>query len=344
MLHSGKGRELVGLGRRCMDPSERLHILEVGVLWTLMGKSHTLVVAYLRHQDDSSDLLHLWVLSWRNAVHVASDLSAKIRDADESLEDILGEHVGVANFFEVIRVDVDMISPQMHVGGRYGSHSPVSLRGELLSFILGESCDNHLSAMDVGRLECLRLQLADGRVLVGNPLHLLLLNARWCHVHAKNDVFGLAHGQACDVDVVLLGVIGQNEVLQLDFDMHPLLVGQCWPDMVRLRDHALVWRQDDLGSLWMQMEGSQDQDEPTEAGEALDALLPVIVEIEQKHLWLCRFQDAITKFLDLQASLERKLQLAALDHNIWEVEQMDLQGIQHTLSRDDDLLWLFFDR
>jgi hypothetical protein len=38
-------------------------------------------------------------------------------------------------------------------------------------------------------------------------------------------------------------------------------------------------------------------------------------------------QDQITEFLYLHTSLERKLQLTALDDNIWKIEQMDLKGV-----------------
>jgi hypothetical protein len=38
-------------------------------------------------------------------------------------------------------------------------------------------------------------------------------------------------------------------------------------------------------------------------------------------------QDQITEFLHLHTSLERKLQLTALDDNIGKIEQMDLKGV-----------------
>ena len=38
--------------------------------------------------------------------------------------------------------------------------------------------------------------------------------------------------------------------------------------------------------------------------------------------------------------MEGELQLAALDHNVGEVKEVDLQWIQHALPRDNDLLWL----
>ena len=89
--------------------------------------------------------------------------------------------------------------------------------------------------------------------------------------------------------------------------------------MVRLGNDTLVRSQDDLCSLRVQVKGTQDEDEPGKAGETLNALLPVVVKVEQKHLRFCSFQYAITELLDLEARLERKLQLATLDHDVWEV-------------------------
>ena len=55
-------------------------------------------------------------------------------------------------------------------------------------------------------------------------------------------------------------------------------------------------------------------------------------------------QDQITKLLHLHAGLERQLQLATLDDNVREIEQMYLERIQHALSSDNDLLRLLFHR
>ena len=52
------------------------------------------------------------------------------------------------------------------------------------------------------------------------------------------------------------------------------------------------------------MKGPQNQNEPAEASEALNALLPVVVEVEKKHLWLGCLEDSITEFFNLQAGLE----------------------------------------
>ena len=46
----------------------------------------------------------------------------------------------------------------------------------------------------------------------------------------------------------------------------------------------------------------------------------------------------------LEASLEGKLKLGSLDDDVGEIEQMDFERIQHSLSGDDDLLGLFLYR
>lgn len=102
--------------------------------------------------------------------------------------------------------------------------------------------------------------------------------------------------------------------------MHPLLVSESWPDVMWLGHHTLVRCQDDLRSLWMQVEGTQDQNEPAKASETLNTFLPVIVKVEQEHLRLRGFEDPIAELLDFETSLERQLQLAAFNHDIGEVE------------------------
>jgi len=71
--------------------------------------------------------------------------------------------------------------------------------------------------------------------------------------------------------------------------------------------------------------------------------LPVIVQVEQKHLWLSCLQNPITEFLNLKTCLERQLQLTSLDDDVREVKQMNLERVKHALAGHDDLLWLFFD-
>ena len=61
--------------------------------------------------------------------------------------------------------------------------------------------------------------------------------------------------------LVLLPVVGEDEVFERDLNADPLLVAQSRPDVVRLRDGGLVWLQDDLCPLRVDVEGPQNQNE-----------------------------------------------------------------------------------
>jgi hypothetical protein len=91
------------------------------------------------------------------------------------------------------------------------------------------------------------------------------------------------------------------------------------------------------------MECSQYQDESTETSEALIILLPVIIQVEEKHLWLSCLQYSVSKFLNLQTRLEGKLQLTAFDDDVGEVEEMDFERVKHSLPGDNNLFGLLLD-
>mmetsp|Transcript_67280 Transcript_67280/g.140140 ORF Transcript_67280/g.140140 Transcript_67280/m.140140 type:complete len:207 (+) Transcript_67280:487-1107(+) len=82
--------ELVGLR---VHPAQRLQVLEVLVLWELVGERDALVVAKLRGHDDAADLLDGGVVRGGDPVEVACNLRAEVCHADELLEHVLGEHV-----------------------------------------------------------------------------------------------------------------------------------------------------------------------------------------------------------------------------------------------------------
>ena len=126
----------MSLGRSCVDPAKRLHIFQVWVLWTLVWQCDVLIATDLRHENDGPDLLDLWILRRANTIHVASDLDAQICNANEALENVLGKDISVANLLQVIRIDVDVVSAQVHIGGRDRTHSPVCLRCKLLALVL----------------------------------------------------------------------------------------------------------------------------------------------------------------------------------------------------------------
>ena len=78
MLDCSERRELMGLSGRRVDPAERLHILEVGMLGALVWQSHVLVAANLRDEHNSPNLLNLWIFGRTHTVHVTSDLDPQV--------------------------------------------------------------------------------------------------------------------------------------------------------------------------------------------------------------------------------------------------------------------------
>lgn len=64
--------------------------------------------------------------------------------------------------------------------------------------------------------------------------------------------------------LVFLAIVSQDQVLKLHFNLHPLLIRQGRPDMMGFGNRRLVRLQDDLGSVVVNMKGSQDQDKPGE--------------------------------------------------------------------------------
>mmetsp|Transcript_63487 Transcript_63487/g.174936 ORF Transcript_63487/g.174936 Transcript_63487/m.174936 type:complete len:276 (-) Transcript_63487:4603-5430(-) len=270
-----------------------------------MREGHTNVVANLRHEDDAAHLLHLLVIGRRDTVHIARDLRAEITDADELGENILRQYVRVARLANVIRAHVDMVGTQVEVGSRDGAHAPVGLRAESLLFVLRGCRHNHLLAVHVGGGggHCGKLALLARLLLdLGN---LLTLQRGRSNLHAEDDV---AHFGLCErshVHVVLLSVVGEDQVLERNLHLDPLFVGQRWPDVVRLGHHRLIRPQDHLGAILRHVERAKDEDEARKGRVARDGLEPIVVNVEEHHLRLGRLEDQVAELLDLQASLER---------------------------------------
>ncbi len=100
---------------------------------------------------------------------------------------------------------------------------------------------------------------------VGIPTGLEFLAARKIHTSVNRaSVWLLAtfsHNIMFNV-LVLLAVVGEDEVLELHLDLHPLLVRQRRPDVVHLGDRRLVRLQDDLRAVVVHVQRAQDQDQP----------------------------------------------------------------------------------
>jgi hypothetical protein len=45
------------------------------------------------------------------------------------------------------------------------------------------------------------------------------------------------------------GTYGENKIFQSNFNLNPVVVGQCWPDKVRLCDRILIRSEDNFRFL-----------------------------------------------------------------------------------------------
>ena len=73
---------------------------------------------------------YLRIIGRRDSVEVSRDLRSQIGDDDELLENVLWEDVSVTGLLDVVGGDVDVIGPEMQIGGGNGADSPLGLRGE----------------------------------------------------------------------------------------------------------------------------------------------------------------------------------------------------------------------
>ena len=64
--------------------------------------------------------------------------------------------------------------------------------------------------------------------------------------------------------LVLLAIVSKNEIFELNFNLDPFFICQCWPDVMGLSDGCLIRLQYHLGTLCVDMEGSQNQDQTWE--------------------------------------------------------------------------------
>ena len=337
------GRELRQLVRLRVYPAERLHLLQVLVLRQHVRHLHELMRAQLRHEHNAAYLLDLRVVGRTDAVHVAGDLAAQVGDGDELLEHVLGQDVGEAGLLDVVGRDVDVVGAQVEIGGRYGAHTPLGLRREGGRLVVARGGRDDLVAVLVDRASGGGREL---RLLLGLLLDLgdlLTLSGGRAYLHAEYDVAYLGLGERGDVDVVLLAVVGKDEVLERHLGVDPLGGRERGPDVMRLGDGGLVGLEEHLGAVVVHVQRLEDEYEAREGRVRADRLQPVVVQVEQDHLGLGGLEYQIAELLDLEAGLEGQLQLAALDHDVGKVEQVDLERVEHALARHNDLLGLLFD-
>ena len=87
-------RQLAGLCWLGVYPAKRLHVFEVRMVWQIVWQTAALESANLRDHNDASDFFHELIVFWRDAIQQTCNLDAKVTDADETLQQVLGEHVG----------------------------------------------------------------------------------------------------------------------------------------------------------------------------------------------------------------------------------------------------------
>mmetsp|Transcript_2955 Transcript_2955/g.8790 ORF Transcript_2955/g.8790 Transcript_2955/m.8790 type:complete len:598 (+) Transcript_2955:730-2523(+) len=279
----------------------------------------------------------------RHAVHVAGDLCAQVRDANKLLQQVLGQHIRVSVLGNVLGVDVDVVDPQMQVGCGDCADAPIGLATECGLLVRGGRGDDHFLTVHVDRLgRC------GGR---GGTVFRLLLDLRdllplqgWGRdVRPEDDVPDLALSERRHIDVVLLGIIRQNEVFQRDLHLNPLLVCERGPHVVRFCGDAGVRPQHHAGLVHIDMERTQDEDEPGERRVRRYGLEPVVIEVEKEHLGLGRLENQVSELFNLQCRLERQLQLRAGDDDVREIQQVHFERVQHTLAGANHALGLLFD-
>lgn len=65
--------------------------------------------------------------------------------------------------------------------------------------------------------------------------------------------------------LVLLAVVSKDEILQLHLHLDPLLICQGWPDVVRLCYGCLIWFQNNFGSIIIDMQCPENQNQTRES-------------------------------------------------------------------------------
>jgi len=84
--------------------------------------------------------------------------------------------------------------------------------------------------------------------------------------NAQYDTANIVQTQLQKIILVLLPVVSKDQILQLDFNLDPLLVGQRWPDVMRFGDGRLVGFEHHLGAVVVDVHRAQYQNQSTERG------------------------------------------------------------------------------
>jgi len=96
-----------------MNPAQGLHLLQVFMLWQHIWHLNSLMRAQLWHEYNAAYFFYLWIVGRTDAVHVAGYLTPQIGYGYEFFEYVLGQYVGEARFFDVVRRNVNVICTQV---------------------------------------------------------------------------------------------------------------------------------------------------------------------------------------------------------------------------------------
>mmetsp|Transcript_5921 Transcript_5921/g.12959 ORF Transcript_5921/g.12959 Transcript_5921/m.12959 type:complete len:201 (+) Transcript_5921:986-1588(+) len=200
-----------------------------------------------------------------------------------------------------------MFGTEMEIGGADCSDSPISLAVESCRLVLSSGSHNDLLSVNVCRLRgsCSHLRLFPSLCL--DFSHLLALQGWWGNLHTQDNVPNLTLCQTGNIDVIFLAVIGEDQVLQGNFNLDPLLVGKSRPNVMRLCHHAVVWTKNNLHLVRIYVQSTKNQDQPRESSVGRNCFQPIVEDIEQNHLRLRSSKNKVAEFLNLESCLEWKL-------------------------------------
>ena len=79
----------------------------------------------------------------------------------------------------------------------------------------------------------------------------------------------------------------------------PFLVSKGGPDVMWFCDGCFVRFQADFRTIGVHVQRSKDKNQTRETGIRWDGLQPIVIQVEQHHLWFSSFQNQIAQFFNL---------------------------------------------
>mmetsp|Transcript_38034 Transcript_38034/g.88954 ORF Transcript_38034/g.88954 Transcript_38034/m.88954 type:complete len:255 (-) Transcript_38034:6236-7000(-) len=174
-----------------VDPSQWLQVAQVVVVGQLLWQRDGVVGANLWDHHHTSDLLHLGVIRWGDAVQVRGNFRPEVADANEALQDVLWHDVRVACLSDVLTVHIQVVRSQVERRGADGANSPFRARGEGLLLVGRSGGYDHFLAVDVDSLRRDGRDLRHLLALLLNVSNLLPLDGWRGDLHTQDDIADL---------------------------------------------------------------------------------------------------------------------------------------------------------